>query len=285
MRKAPNQSTFIGCDAVYEDADLILFGAPFDGTTSFRPGTRFGPNAIRQDSFGIETYSPYQDLDMADFNVCDIGDLELPFGNVMNALNMIKAWSLAIQNDHKKALMLGGEHLVTLPAVETAFAKHPDMVLLHFDAHTDLRDDYLGEKLSHASVIRRCWDFLGDERIFSFGIRSGDKPEWDWAKEHIFLCPFDFSRLEEALTIIGERPIYLTFDLDVLDPSELPGTGTQEAGGMRFNEIIAMLKKLPGKQIVAADITELSPSLDPSGRSTALAIKIVREFILLMLNK
>lgn len=284
MRKAPNQSTFIACDAPYEDAELIIFGAPYDGTTSFRPGARFGPNAIRQESFGIETYSPYQDLDLADYPICDIGDLELPFGHSERALEMIADCSTEIFADNKKPLMLGGEHLVTLPAFQAALAKYPDLVVLHFDAHTDLRDDYLGEKLSHAAVIRRCWDSVGDARIFSFGIRSGDKVEWDWAKEHIFLCPLNFQRLEEALEIIGERPIYLTFDLDVLDPAELPGTGTQEAGGMHFNEIIDMLKKLPGDQIVAADINELAPGLDTSGRSTALAIKLVREFILLMLK-
>lgn len=284
MRKAANQSTFIGCDAPYAEAELILFGAPFDGTTSFRPGTRFGPNAIRQESFGIETYSPYQDQELTDYSICDIGDLELPFGNPRAALDKIEDWAREILLDEKRFLMLGGEHLITLAAIKAALEKHPDLVILHFDAHTDLREDYLGEKLSHASVIRRCWDLLGDNKIFSFGIRSGDKPEWDWAKEHLFLCPFDFSRLEEALDWIGKRPIYLTFDLDVIDPSEMPGTGTQEAGGMRFNEIIAMLKKLPGNQVISADINELCPSLDASGRSTALAIKLVREFSLLMLK-
>lgn len=284
MHKALNQSTFLGCDTPYDKAELVLFGAPFDSTTSFRPGARFGPNAIRQESFGIETYSPYQAQDLIDYKICDIGDLELPFGNPEKALCMIEAWAREIIRDNKRYILIGGEHLITLASVRACLEKHPDLVILHFDAHADLREEYLGEKLSHASVMRRCWELLGDYRIFSFGIRSGEKMEWEWAKEHIFFCPFDFSGLDESLTLIDKRPIYLSFDLDLIDPSEMPGTGTQEAGGMRFIEIIDMLEKLAGEQIVATDITELSPSLDPGGRSTALAIKLVREFALLMLK-
>lgn len=285
MHKAPNQSTFIACDSDYAKAELVLFGAPFDGTTSFRPGARFGPNAIRQESFGIETFSPYLDADLEDYRVCDVGDLELPFGNSGKALEQIESTADDFLKDGKKFLMLGGEHLITLATVKAALKHFPDLVLLHFDAHTDLRDEYLGETLSHASVIRRCWDLLGDERIFSFGIRSGERAEFAWAKEHLFFCPFHFGRLSEALTKIADRPIYLTFDLDVLDPAELPGTGTQEAGGMRFNDIIRMLETVRGKNIIAADINELSPALDSSGRSTALAIKLVREFIITILEK
>lgn len=284
MLKAPNISTFIACDRPFAQSRLVLFGAPFDSTTSFRPGTRFGPNAIRQESFGIETYSPYQDMDLEDCAVCDVGDLELPFGNGARALEMISEQSRFILETGKKQLMLGGEHLITLGAFREALRIWPELCLIHFDAHTDLREHYLGEALSHASVIRRCWEGAGDGRIFSFGIRSGTRAEWRWAEQHIRLCPYDAAGFAAALQQIGARPIYLSLDLDVLDPAECPGTGTQEAGGLRFGELMSCIARLPGRQVVAADLCELNPSLDPSGRSTALAIKLCREIALSMLK-
>lgn len=281
MNKTVNKCNFIACDKPYDEADLVIFGAPFDGTTSYRPGTRFGPHAIRSDSEAcIETYSPYFDRDIADLNLCDIGDVELPIGNAERCLKEISATTQEILNDNKKFIMLGGEHLVTLATVREVYKKHPDLFLLHFDAHTDLREDYLGVQLSHAAVIRRCWEFMGDKNIASFGIRSGEKSEWTWAREHIYFCPFDFSALEKTIELVGTRPCYITFDLDVIDPAELPGTGTPEAGGMSFKDISQALLKLQKLNIVAADINELAPNLDPSGRSTAFAIKLLREFIL-----
>lgn len=275
-----NVQTFIGCDCEYVDAKIVLFGAPFDSTTSFRPGTRFASQAMRSESFGIETYSPYQDRDMLDISVFDSGDLELPFGNPEQALSDIEKRTKIILDDGKIPCMIGGEHLVTLGAVRAVSEKYKDLYIVHFDAHADLRDDYLGVQLSHACVLRRCHDIVGDGKIFQFGIRSGEREEFSFAKGHTFMNKFNFDGLGEAVQKIGQNPVYFTLDLDVLDPSQFPGTGTPEAGGVTFTELMAAVKEVSKLNIVGFDVNELSPVYDPSGRSTALACKLLREIFL-----
>ncbi len=275
-----NVETFLGCDSSFEDADIVIFGAPFDSTTSYRPGTRFASRTMRAESFGLETYSPYLDRDIGDVKVFDGGDLELPFGNTIKALAMIKSATKRILDSRKLPCMIGGEHLVTLGAVEEAFEKYPDLHVIQFDAHTDLRDEYLGEKLSHATVMRRVWDLLGDGRISQFGIRSGERSEFNWAKEHTNLNKFNFEGLEETIAALKDRPVYFTLDLDVLDPSIFPGTGTPEAGGANFMELLNAAYKVMRLDIVGMDINELSPVYDSSGASTAAACKILREMLL-----
>ncbi len=276
-----NVETFIGCEASYEDSNIVLFGAPFDSTTSYRPGTRFASKAIRSESFGLETYSPYQDRDLTDYAIFDSGDLELPFGNTEEALRQIEERTRIILEDGKLPFMIGGEHLVTLGAVRAVFEKYPDLHIVHFDAHTDLRDEYLGVSLSHAAVIRRCYDLVGDGKIFQFGIRSGDRPEFYWAAEgHTHLQKFNFGGLQQVMESLRGKPIYFTIDLDVLDPSVFPGTGTPEAGGVTFIELLnAMRTVCAGQQIVGCDVNELAPLLDPTGASTAVACKVVRELL------
>ena len=279
-----NVSTFLGCDSGYEPARAVIFGAPFDGTTSYRPGTRFASRVMRAESYGLETYSPYQDKDLTDYNVFDGGDLDLPFGNVQAVLNKIEEKADVILQDGKIPVMLGGEHLVTLGAVRAAVKKHPDLHILHFDAHTDLREDYLGETLSHATVIRRCWDLLGDGRIYQFGIRSGDRPEFKWADEgHVTMRKFDLNGFAQTVEKLKGKPLYVTIDLDVLDPSAFPGTGTPEAGGVTFMELLGAILALKGANVVACDINELSPPYDQSGTSTATALKVLRELLLAVL--
>lgn len=273
---------FIGADSAFDAADVVLFGAPYDSTTSFRPGTRFGPSAVRTESFGIETYSPYQDRDLeTDVRVHDAGDLELPFGAPDRALDMIEAKAAEILDAGKVPFLLGGEHLVTLGSVRAVAKRHPDLRIIHFDAHADLREDYLGVRLSHACVMRRCHDILGDGRIWQFGIRSGTCDEFAFMKAgHVVTEPFSVKTLAN-LSFPEGTPVYLTVDLDVLDPSEFPGTGTQEAGGLRFAELLSALCEILSRfRVVALDNVELSPALDPSGRSTALACKLLREELL-----
>ncbi len=272
---------FIGADADFADAGIVLFGAPYDSTTSFRPGARFGSQAMRMESFGIETYSPYQDRDLADVRVHDAGDLELPFGAPEPALAMVEGKAAEIFAAGKVPVMLGGEHLVTLGAVRAAAKRFPDLHVIHLDAHADLREDYLGNPLSHACVIRRCHDLLGDGRIFQFGIRSGTREEFAFMKEgHVVTEPFALKTLP-LLTLPEATPVYLTIDMDVLDPSEFPGTGTPEAGGVRFVELLAAVRDVLARfRVVALDNVELAPSIDPTGRSTALACKFLREELL-----
>lgn len=280
-----NIETFIGCDSDYTDAELVIFGAPFDSTTSYRPGTRFGPSAIRHESFGLETYSPYQDKDLEDHAIMDSGDLELCFGSSDQALKDIQGRAEQILQDGKIPLLLGGEHLVTLGSVRAAVQKYPDLHIIHFDAHTDLREDYLGAKLSHACVIRRCHDILGDERIHQFGIRSGERAEWKFARAgHTDLHPFNLNGLEETVKALQNAPIYFTIDLDVLDPSCFPGTGTPEAGGVDFMQLLEAIRTVCSGNVVAADVNELCPILDQTGASTAIAGKVVRELMLAILK-
>lgn len=280
-----NIETFIGCDSDYTDAELVIFGAPFDSTTSYRPGTRFGPSAIRHESFGLETYSPYQDKDLEDHAIMDSGDLELCFGSSEQALKDIQGRAEQILLDGKIPLLLGGEHLVTLGSVRAAVQKYPDLHIIHFDAHTDLREDYLGAKLSHACVIRRCHDILGDGRIHQFGIRSGERAEWKFARAgHTDLHPFNLNGLEETVKALQNAPIYFTIDLDVLDPSCFPGTGTPEAGGVDFMQLLEAIRTVCSGNVVAADVNELCPILDQTGASTAIAGKVVRELMLAILK-
>lgn len=277
-----NVETFIGCDSEYEDAKIVLFGAPFDSTTSFRPGARFGSSAIRHESFGLETYSPYQDKDLTDYAVFDSGDLELCFGSSKAALSAIEDRTMAILNDQKLPLMVGGEHLVTLGAVRAVLKKYPKLHIIHFDALADLRDDYLGADLSHACVIRRCHDLVGDGRIHQFCIRSGEKAEFEFAKNHTDIHPFQFDGLSELVNQlkISGVPVYFTIDLDCLDSSVFPGTGTPEAGGVTFMQLLSAILEVCQTNVVGADINELAPMLDHSGVSTATACKVLRELLL-----
>lgn len=281
INKSINTETFIACGSEYAKAETVIFGAPFDGTTSYRPGTRFAGKHIRGESYGIETYSPYQDKDLEDIRVFDGGELDLPFGNTERVLEIIEEYTAEVLKDGKRPVMIGGEHLVTLGAVRAVLKKYPDLNIVHFDAHADLRQEYLGEKLSHACVLRRCHDLLGDGRIFQFGIRSGDREEFRFAEKHTYMNKFNLDTLFEICQKLKGKPVYFTIDLDVLDSSVFPGTGTPEAGGIDFNELISGIITVGGVlNVVAADINELSPPYDPSGVSTAAACKALRELLL-----
>ena len=277
-----NIETFIGCDGDYDYAQIVLFGAPFDSTTSFRPGARFGSAAIRHESFGLETYSPYQDKDLTDIKVFDCGDLELCFGSAEAALKDIEEKAGEILFDGKMPFLIGGEHLVTLGAVRAVAERYPNLHIIHFDAHADLRDDYLGAQLSHACVMRRCHELTGDGRIHQFCIRSGDRAEFAFAKAHTDMHKFSFDGLKELTEKLAEEhtPVYLTIDLDCLDPALFCGTGTPEAGGVSFTELLDAILTVSKTNIVGADVNERAPMLDASGASTAAACKIVREMLL-----
>jgi agmatinase len=276
--------SFQSCKSEYQDADVVIYSVPMDSTTSFRPGTRFAGNAIRVDSFGVEWYSPYRDMDLQDYQTCDIGDLDLPIGDPDAALELVYQTTKQILKDGKKPMMIGGEHLVSYPVVKALVEKYPDLHIIHLDAHTDLRDSFFGRAFSHATVLRRCHDLLGDGKIYQFGIRSGDSSEFKWAASgHTFLRKFDLVGLPEAVEAVKDKPVYVTIDLDVLDPSVFPGTGTPEAGGITYKELLGAFDQFAKlNRLVGADLVELAPMLDASGGSTAVAAKSLREMILLL---
>ena len=276
-----NIDTFLECDKNPHYATTMLFGAPFDSTTSYRPGTRFGPDAIRRESYGLESYSPYLNEDLESGSVLDLGDLELCFGDSAKALAQIEERAQEILQACKRPFMLGGEHLVTLGAFRAVAKRYPNVHIIHFDAHADLREEYLGVELSHACVLRRCWELVGDGRIYQFGIRSGTRDEFAWGASHVETHLFNFDGLEEVLDRLKGKPVYFTVDLDVLDPSVFPGTGTPEPGGVTFDALRqAVTMVCTRARVVGCDVNELSPHYDQSGVSTIVACKIVREMLL-----
>lgn len=280
-----NLTTYLGFDNSYEEAKGVIYGMPFDGTTSFKPGARFASAAMREDSWGLESYSPYLDKDLEDLGLFDAGDLELPFGDKVKALKQIETFVDEIVNDGKIPIGIGGEHLVSLAPIRAVAKKYPDLHIIHFDAHTDLRKEYLGEELSHATILRRAWDLLGDGRIYQFCIRSGLKEEFEWAKTHTHLEKFSYESLDQSVEKLKEKPVYITIDLDVFDPSHFWGTGTPEPGGIDFHDMLKIIKSLSHLQnVVGFDLVELSPKFDPSGASTAVACKTLRELTLGVLS-
>lgn len=279
-----NMGRFMEMESEYEESDVVVFGVGFDGTTSNRPGTRFASSAMRSEFYGLETYSPLLDLDLQDFNICDIGDLELSIGDTEKVLDEIYEETVNILNDDKFPFMIGGEHLVTLPAFKAVYEKYNDVYVLHFDAHTDLREEYNNNKNSHATVIKRIWDITGDGKIFQFGIRSGTKEEFNFAlkERHTYMETHTIDTFWKIVSTLGGKNVYLTIDLDVLDPSIFPGTGTPEPGGISYRQFEQIFKVLKNSNInlVGCDIVELSPDYDRNNVSTIVACKILRELSL-----
>ena len=279
-------NTFMSMDCLYEEADVVVFGTGFDGTTSNRPGTRFASSAMRSEFYGLETYSPKLDLDLNNKKICDIGDLELSIGDTDKVLDEIYQGTKFIVDDNKIPFMIGGEHLVTLPAFKAVYEKYKDIYVLHFDAHTDLREEYNNNKNSHATVIKRIWDIIGDDRIYQFGIRSGTKEEFDFAlkQKHTYMEVSTIDTFGDIIKSLENKKVYLTIDLDVLDPSIFPGTGTPEPGGITYKEIEDIFKILKDSNIklVGCDIVELSPHYDNTNVSTITACKILRELSLVL---
>lgn len=280
-----NFSGFIGSLKSYNEADIVIVGAPMDYTVSFKPGSRFGPQRIREMSLGLETYSPYLDRDLQDKKIYDFGDLELPFGNVEKSLEIIGQAAQEIIQDNKMPVFIGGEHLISFPVIEKIAEKYnDDLVVLHFDAHTDLRNQYMEETNSHATVIKKVANIMDPKNIYQFGIRSGLKEEFQWAKKNSNLFIEDvFEPLYGILKHIKSRPIYITIDIDVLDPAFAPGTGTPESGGISFKELLKSIHLLKDLNVVGMDLVEVLPMGDPGDITSIAACKIIRESILAFL--
>ena len=274
-------SIFMGSRREPAGCRVGLFGVPYDGTTSFRPGTRFGPAAIRDVSNGLETYCPQLDLDLEDLAFADLGAVDIPFGAPEPVLEAVRDSTQAVLNRGLRPLMLGGEHSITAGAVAAVAKRHPDLVLVQLDAHADLRDSWLGSHHSHACAMRRCLEVLPSQQLFQLSIRSGTRVEFEELHSSGRLMA-DVKALATALEPLRGRPLYLTVDLDWFDPAVLPGTGTPEPGGYLWSDFAALVDVLRRHQLVAADVVELAPQLDPSGVSSVLAAKVTRSLLLLL---
>ncbi|GIP36552.1 agmatinase [Paenibacillus sp. J2TS4] len=276
-------NVFIASSSDYDSSKAVIYGMPMDFTVSFRPGSRFGPARIREVSIGLEEYSPYLDADLADAAYFDAGDLPLPFGNAARSLDMIGEYVKGLLNDGKFPLGLGGEHLVSWPVIREMYAKYSDLAVIHIDAHADLREQYEGEPLSHSTPIRKAAEWIGGRNVYQFGIRSGTREEFEYARKHLHFYPFDvLEPLTKVLPELAGRPVYVTIDIDVLDPSAAPGTGTAEAGGITSKELLAAVHAMARSDIhiVGADVVEVAPVYDPSEQTQIVAAKLVREMLL-----
>jgi len=281
--EAYSGNVFMASSDNYHEAQAVIFGMPMDSTASFRPGSRFGPRRIREVSVGLEEYSPYLNRELNEIKYFDAGDIPLPFGNPEKSIKMISDYVSRLLTDNKFTLGLGGEHLVTWPIVREVYKKYPDLVLLHFDAHADLRTDYEGEALSHATPIRKIVELIGGENVYQFGVRSGLKEEFIFAKENLHFYPFEVLQpLKKVMSEIKDRPIYLTIDIDVLDPAFAPGTGTLESGGITSQELLSAIHEIAKYRayVVGTDIVEVAPVYDSADQTAIIASKLVREILL-----
>ncbi|MGN7378796.1 agmatinase [Bacillus altitudinis] len=282
--EAYSGKVFIGSHPTWEDAKVILYGMPMDWTVSYRPGSRFGPNRIREVSIGLEEYSPYLDRELHEVPFFDAGDIPLPFGNAQKSLDLIEEYVDSILEKGKFPLGMGGEHLVSWPIFRAMYKKYPDLAIIHMDAHTDLREEYEGEPLSHSTPIRKVAGLIGPENVYSFGIRSGMKEEFEWAKEAgMHISKFEvLEPLKQVLPKLKGRPVYVTIDIDVLDPAHAPGTGTVDAGGITSKELLASIHAIAGSDVhvVGADLVEVAPVYDHSDQTANTASKLLREMLL-----
>ena len=272
--------TFISAKTPLKEAMAVILGCPYDGSASFRPGARFGPSAIRKASWGIETFSPYFQRDLTQCSIHDMGDLELPLGEKKISLSLIRKALGQILSKKKFPILLGGDHLITLPILEEILPIHPRLHVIQVDAHADLREDYLGESLSHSTVMRKVVDHLGEGRLFQIGIRSGTEDEFKLARKWKSIVPSDPRSLKAMVRRLKNLPVYITLDLDVMDPGLLPGVGTPEPGGLTFQGLLSILKALQSLRVVGFDLVELTPDYDPTGISSVTSSVILREMIL-----
>ncbi|WP_100401460.1 agmatinase [Bacillus sp. FJAT-42315] len=282
--EAYSGNVFIGSHPNYEESSVVLYGMPMDWTVSYRPGSRFGPTRIREVSIGLEEYSAYLDIEMEELKYFDAGDIPLPFGNAQKSLDLIEDYIDGLLKDGKFPLGMGGEHLVSWPVMKAVAKKYPDLAIIHMDAHTDLRTEYEGEPLSHSTPIRKIAELIGPSNVYSFGIRSGMKEEFQWAKENgMHISKFEvLEPLKEILPTLAGRPVYVTIDIDVLDPAHAPGTGTVDCGGITSKELLASIHAIARSEVnvVGGDLVEVAPIYDSSEQTANTASKLIREMML-----
>ena len=281
-------SIFMGAKRNHDDCSIGIFGVNYDGTCSFKPGARFGPEAIRQVSSCLETYCPKLNKDLQDVTYVDFGSIIIDKNDSKSVIEKVKIATNYLIRKNISPIMIGGEHSITRGAIEALVKKYPNLILIQLDAHADLRESYLGNKYSHACTMQRCLEVLPEKKIFQVGIRSGTKEEFKFMHCTNQLINFmpggNAQELKKALLPYSNSPIYLTIDLDWFDPSLLAGTGTPEPGGFFWNDFEEIIKTLKEYRIVASDIVELSPEIDKSGVSSIVAAKVLRSLILSLEN-
>jgi agmatinase len=279
----PVSPRFIACHRSLEAARIVLYGIPFEGRVNLRKGADGGPRDLRLASDSIETYSPFLDRDMEDLPIADIGDCELPDGAAPReqldaARDEIRGW----WRPGLIPFMLGGDHTATVPVIEALAPAFPDLRILQLDAHPDLREEFLGERYNYASAMARVMDTVPPERVYQVGIRTGAREEYARRRPRFFPA-FAVHPVDAVRTVLPElrgHPLYVTIDVDVLDPAEAPGTGSPEPGGLRVPELIDLVRLLGDCRVIGGDLVEVAHAWDPSGRTGIAASWVIREALL-----
>jgi agmatinase len=274
---------FIANSRSLRESKWVLLGIPMDFTVSRKSGSRFGPESIRAESYNLETYSPTQDRDLEEVTFFDLEDLHFPYGDVHQALDTAERVARHLLTLGKRIGGLGGEHLVSLPLIRAAASFWPELRVVHLDAHADLRTSLRGGTLSHSSVMRHVAKSCLSEpgRLYQFGIRSGCREEMAWGKAHTRIHLGEvLEPLVRCLEELKPCPVYLSIDIDVVDPAAAPGTGTPEAGGITSRELLEAIHAMKGLDLVGFDLVEVAPDLDVNNVTSALAAKCVREILL-----
>ncbi|HPI03418.1 MAG TPA: agmatinase [Candidatus Goldiibacteriota bacterium] len=281
--KTEKKENFVGCIDDVTGAKVVLAGVPYDVTSTFRHGSDEGPDSARKYSDSIETFSPDRFDDIADHKIADSGNLVLASQKPEEAVTEIEAYAESFVEKAKKTLYICGEHLISYPIVKSYHKKYPGLKVVYFDAHADMRDHYDGNRLSHSAAARRISEVVGPENIYMFGIRSFEKQEMKFIRDNKILCDPLMEEFENVMDTIKNCPVYISIDVDVIDPGFLPGVGNPEAGGMSYRDFLRAVEGFSClKNIVAADINELSPKYDPMGASSVFVAKMIREMLLVM---
>ncbi|HET7875675.1 MAG TPA: agmatinase [Methylomirabilota bacterium] len=278
----PPSPPFIACRATLPDARIVLFGIPFEGTVNLRRGADAGPRDLRLASDSIETYSPHLGRDLEDLAIADLGDCELGTGTPRERLARAREEITAFWKPGLLPVMLGGDHMATLPVIEVLAPAIPELRILQLDAHPDLREEFQGERYNYASAMARVMDVVAPERVYQVGMRTGAREEFQRKAPHLFpahvIHPVEAMR--SLLPELLRHPLYVTIDVDVLDPAEAPGTSSPEPCGLRASELVEIVRLLEPCRIVGTDLVEVAHAWDPSGRTGITASWILREAIL-----
>ncbi|KJQ55457.1 agmatinase [Microbacterium sp. SA39] len=276
-------------------ADIAVVGIPFDSGVSYRPGTRFGPSHVRESSRLLRPYNPAQDVSpFAIAQVVDAGDIPVNPFDLTEAVGEVEKAAVALGEQVQRIVTIGGDHTVALPLLRAINAKHGPVAVLHFDAHLDTWDTYFGAPITHGTPFRRAseeglidltaschvgtrgplyskQDLVDDERL-GFSIVSSE-----YIEEHGVEAA-----IARILQRIGDKPLYVSIDIDVLDPAHAPGTGTPEAGGLTSRELLRILRALGARNIVGADVVEVSPAYDHAQITGIAASHVVYELVSLL---
>ena len=268
--------SFLNAEHSYENADIVIFGNTFDHTTCFRPGAREAPNVIRRASYNFEPYMYEHGVDLSELKVNDWGNFEVGV-MVDDMIEEARFYLKQAVHDGKFPIVLGGEHSVTIPAVQS----FQDISVITIDAHLDSRESYLGTKNSHACVTRRCADHVGIENVMALGVRSISQEELEMEQVMPHIDSYTIYEkgiewaIEKALETVQNENVYLSIDIDGIDPAYAPGTGTPEPFGLTPFDVKKVINMV-GERMVGFDVVEVSPPFD-NGNTSALAARLVKE--------